>query len=186
MNKQGWLLLLLLCGCERITDFDRFTFGSDMAMQAHRDPPDMAMAPPPDMVVIRDLEKPLDMVHPLDLTPPPDLTPPVPRYQTDIQSDIEHLGCIASGCHLDTAQPLLTSMPTTQILWTTNYNNVVKYGISISCDMAAAGGCGEWSTLLTKNLAGDGVSHAVKPFASKNDPTYQKWFYWITSNFPAQ
>lgn len=114
-----------------------------------------------------DLEKAPDLLPPPpDLLPPPDLIPSV-HFNSDIQKDIDSQGCAASGCHAVSTglyAPLLQAMPAAAAEMQ-NWTNFVAEG----------------NNILTKPLAGSGVTHAGgKQFASTSDPTYIRWNLWIT------
>jgi hypothetical protein len=102
--------------------------------------------------------------------------PLMPKFFPDIQGDIERLGCTAAACHGGSQVPNEISMPLTQTDKDNNYN-----GFKMRAMM------GEMSLVLQKNLAGSGVVHTGgTAFASKADPTYQKWLAWINAGNPEQ
>ncbi len=96
-----------------------------------------------------------------------------PVFNPDIFNDIVSLGCTSGGCHGGTTPPVLKNMtdPTTMMA---NYTN-----------FTADANMGAGSLVLTKNLAGNGVSHGGgKAFPSTSDPVYMRWLAWINAGNP--
>jgi len=156
------LTCFLLAGC--VSDFSKVDQG------------------PPDFAEPVDMAHPVDLTPPVDLEPPPDLTPPIPRWNPDIQTDFDNLGCGSVNCHAVSTglySPLIQAMPGAAAM-AQNYSNVIADGANLTSPSA--------SLILTKNLAGDGVSHAgsatFKPFISANDAMYKKWLYWLSNGAP--
>lgn len=108
-----------------------------------------------------------------DMTEGPDLLPAPPFFfNPDIQKDIDAIGCISSSCH-QTKNPILVAHATQLGDLHNNY-----------LALAQSARAGEQSLVLMKTLANSGVQHAdngpaAKPFATKSDPTYQRWLTWI-------
>ena len=120
----------------------------------------------------------------------PDLTPPsgnqdmgggaidqaqaAPNFNPTIQADIDSLGCSAASCHGGTQVPVLKRMPALAADITANYTA-----------FKAEAGQGAQSLILTKNLAGSGVTHTGgSSFANKQDAVYQRWLAWINGGTP--
>ncbi len=90
-----------------------------------------------------------------------------------IVSDVTALGCAAASCHGGTQPPVLKDAPD------------AATRMSTYLAFVGAASSGAASTVLTKNLAGDGVTHlGGKPFASTSDGVYQRWLGWITLGNP--
>lgn len=165
----GFIIMLLLFFASGCFDYAGLSNG-DLAAPVD-------LTPPVDMTLV-------DLTPPLDFTLPPDLTPAVPRFAPDIQSDIDRLNCASSSCHGVTPglyMPILQAMPGTAVEQQ-NYTNLLVDIMDAPNEAM--------SLILTKNLAGNGVTHAgsanIKPFADTNDPTYQKWLHWLANKHPYQ
>ena len=105
---------------------------------------------------------------------PADMAEPPPHFTPTIQADIDSLGCSASSCHGGTQIPLLKRLPTAQADIDANYNA-----------FKGEANMGEMSKILTKNLAGSGVTHTGgSSFANKQDAIYQRWLAWINGGTP--
>jgi hypothetical protein len=103
-----------------------------------------------------------------------DLAQPVAHFNPTLQADVDTLGCSAASCHGGTQVPVLRRMPITQADIDANYNA-----------FKAEAQAGEQSKILTKNLAGSGVTHTGgSSFASTSDPIYQRWLAWINGGMP--
>jgi len=102
----------------------------------------------------------------------PDASGPV-VFQPDIMADATRLGC--PSCHNGTTAPMkLNPAPQSGTDWAANYAEFSMRAMS-----------GAQSLVLTKNLAGSGVSHGGgAPFTSTSDPTYVRWLAWITAGSP--
>ncbi len=102
----------------------------------------------------------------------PDASGPV-VFQPVIMADATRLGCPA--CHNGTTAPMkLIPAPQSGTDWMANYTEFSMRAMS-----------GAQSLVLTKNLAGSGVSHGGgTPFSSTSDPTYVRWLAWITAGSP--
>jgi hypothetical protein len=166
--RKVLVLLILMAMTSGCFDYNALSTG-DLAQ-----PTDMRQ--PLDFTVV-------DLTPPLDFTPPPDLTPPVPRFKPDIQADIDALGCASSSCHAVSAgvyMPLLQAAPG-PVAEMQNYTNLLPDIDTSNVQM---------SLMLTKNLAGSGITHAgsanIKPFADTNDLTYKRWLYWMQQGDPYQ
>lgn len=94
-------------------------------------------------------------------------------FQPDIMADATRLGCPA--CHNGTTAPMkLIPAPQSGTDWGANYGEFSMRAMS-----------GASSLVLTKNLAGSGVSHGGgAPFTSTSDPTYVRWLGWIDAGSP--
>lgn len=94
-------------------------------------------------------------------------------FQPDIMADATRLGCPA--CHNGTTAPMkLIPAPQSGTDWAANYGEFSMRAMS-----------GADSLVLTKNLAGSGVSHGGgAPFTSTSDPTYVRWLGWIDAGSP--
>ena len=105
---------------------------------------------------------------------PADMAQPPPHFNPTIQADIDSLGCTASSCHGGTQVPVLKRLPTATADITANYNAFKAEAMN-----------GEMSNILTKNLAGSGVTHTGgSSFANKQDAIYQRWLAWINGGTP--
>jgi hypothetical protein len=100
-------------------------------------------------------------------------------FNPDVQRDLDTLGCTISACHGSSASPVIVAMPTSTSDWTTNYGNIHTDCTTLDC----LGG-GASSLLLTKPLQGSVVHTGTKPFASTDDPVYQRWLAWIDAGAP--
>ena len=94
-------------------------------------------------------------------------------FQPDIMSDATRLGC--PSCHNGTTAPMkLIPAPQSGTDWSANY-----------AEFSMRASSGAQSLVLTKNLAGSGVSHGGgAPFSSTTDPTYVRWLAWIAAGSP--
>ena len=96
------------------------------------------------------------------------------RFDPTIQNDVNALGCAASSCHGGTQTPVMVRTPVSPADKTANYTNFKMFAAM-----------GEMSLVLTKNLAGSGVTHTGgSAFATKSDATYQRWLAWINAGNP--
>jgi hypothetical protein len=103
-----------------------------------------------------------------------DLAQPTPHFNPTIQADIDNLGCSASNCHGGTQTPVVKRLPITQADIDANYAAFKADAMN-----------GEQSLILTKNLAGSGVTHTGgTSFANTQDPIYQRWLAWINGGTP--
>jgi hypothetical protein len=82
--------------------------------------------------------------------------------------DIDTLGCSNTTCHGSGLKPSMKAGDAAG-----SYPGFVGDAMS-----------GADSMVLTKNLMGSPLTHSVKPFASTNDPVYQRWLAWITAGNP--
>jgi hypothetical protein len=99
---------------------------------------------------------------------------PAPRFDPDLQNDINRLGCGSSSCHGGSTAPILKANPVSAADKTANYDNFKARAMA-----------GEISLVLTKNLEASGVSHAGgKSFPSTSDATYRRWLAWINAGNP--
>jgi len=90
-----------------------------------------------------------------------------------ILGDVVALGCAAASCHGSTQTPVLRDAPDAAVRLATFQAFV------------GAASSGANSTVLTKNLAGDNITHVGgKPFASTSDGVYQRWLAWIAAGNP--
>ena len=97
------------------------------------------------------------------------MTPQSAKFNPDIETDIENLGCSNAACHGGAQTPVLKNGQAAA-----NYTNFVMDAMS-----------GANSLVLTKNLQGSGMTHAggIK-FTSTSDPVYQRWLKWINAGNP--
>src|SRR6185436_10810829 len=103
-----------------------------------------------------------------------DLAEPPPHFNPTLQADIDALGCSAASCHGGTQVPVLKRLPVAQPDIDANY-----------AAFKAEAQNGATSNILTKNLAGSGVSHTGgTSFAATSDPVYQRWLAWINGGTP--
>ncbi|MGZ3438868.1 MAG: hypothetical protein ACXVDD_05110, partial [Polyangia bacterium] len=87
-------------------------------------------------------------------------------------SDLTRLGC--PSCHNGGPPMKLIPAPASGTDWAANYAELLSRASS-----------GDQSLLLTKNLAGSGVTHGGgTPLSSTSDPTYVRWLAWITAGAP--
>ena len=104
----------------------------------------------------------------------PDMAQPPPHFNPTIQADVDSLGCTASSCHGGTQVPVLKRLPTAQADIDANY-----------AAFKGEANMGELSNILTKNLAGSGVTHTGgSSFVNKQDAVYQRWLAWINGGTP--
>jgi hypothetical protein len=82
-----------------------------------------------------------------------------------IQMDIDSLGCSGTSCHGSGLKPSVKAGDAAG-----SYPGFVVDAMN-----------GADSLVLTKNLMGSQITHSIKPFASTNDPVYQRWLAWITA-----
>ena len=95
------------------------------------------------------------------------------KFNPDIEMDINTIGCSVISCHGGTQLMVLKNASDTPTIMM-NYTQFLAYA-----NMGAS------SQVLTKNLAGDMVSHSGgKPFASTSDPVYARWLAWIMAGNP--
>jgi thioredoxin reductase/NAD-dependent dihydropyrimidine dehydrogenase PreA subunit len=93
-------------------------------------------------------------------------------FQPDIMADLTRLGC--PSCHNGGPPMKLIPAPASATDWMANYAAVEARAMNAA-----------QSLLLTKTLAGSGVTHAGgSPFASTSDPTYARWLAWIDAGAP--
>jgi hypothetical protein len=86
------------------------------------------------------------------------------KFSTDINPDLDSIGCTGGGCHGGSATPKLTMGAAAA-----NYSAIITL-----VDKANPAN----SQLLTLFLQGSG-SHPGGTFFSTTDATYQKWLAWI-------
>ena len=97
------------------------------------------------------------------------MMPQAAKFDPDINNDIMVLGCTATACHGGTQIPILKDGAVAM-----NYT-----------DFKAEATLGEGSPVLTKNLAGSGVTHGGgSKFQTKADPIYARWLAWINAGAP--
>jgi hypothetical protein len=98
------------------------------------------------------------------------------KFSPDIQMDLDAKGCTLTACHGTMGNGsvmYIKPMATAQADLTMNYMDVLNEVNKTAPDQ---------SPLLRNPLAGSGSGHAgTTPFASTNDPTYQKWLAWISA-----
>jgi len=103
-----------------------------------------------------------------------DLAVATPKFNPTLQADIDSLGCSAASCHGGTQVPVLKRLPVAQADIDANY-----------AAFKGEANMGELSNILTKNLAGSGVTHTGgSSFANKQDAIYQRWLAWINGGTP--
>lgn len=124
----------------------------------------------PDLGPVADLAQP-DLAPYPDLAPPADFSPPPPHYDTDIQDDVDALGCASAACHgSGVYTPVLFDHPAPSAQAARMANWVA---------FKASG-----SNILSKPLAGGpahgGGAPGTKPFAGVADPVYARWQRWLT------
>jgi hypothetical protein len=111
-----------------------------------------------------------------------ELGPSSAHFFPDIQNDLDTIGapvCTNVACHGTSGNGsvmYIKAMATAQADIDMNYMDVMQMVNTAS----------PADSLLLKNpLQGSGSGHAgATPFASTNDPTYQKWLAWITAGAP--
>jgi hypothetical protein len=105
-----------------------------------------------------------------------EMGPITTKFNPDIQMDLDSKGCTLSACHGTMGNGsvmYVKPMATVQADIDANYMNVLKEVNKTAPDQ---------SPLVRNPLAGSGSGHAgTTPFASTNDPTYQKWLAWISA-----
>jgi len=100
-------------------------------------------------------------------------TPQSVKFNPDINTDIQNLGCAAAACHGGTQIPLLKSATDTASI-NANYSA-----------FTAEANTGANSPVLTKNLNNSGVTHTGgKPFTDTSNAVYQRWLGWINAGNP--
>jgi thioredoxin reductase/ferredoxin len=93
-------------------------------------------------------------------------------FQPDIMNDLTRLGC--PSCHNGGPPMKLLPAPASATDWAANYAAVQQRAMN-----------GPQSLLLTKTLAGSGVSHGGgSAFPSASDATYARWLAWINAGAP--
>jgi hypothetical protein len=104
--------------------------------------------------------------------PPPCSDAGMSGFSCGIWPSVKMLGC--AGCHNGGPPMKLLTSPASANDWTSNYT-----------EFSARAKSGSMSLVLTKNLAGSGITHAGgSPFASTSDPTYVEWLAWINAGAP--
>jgi hypothetical protein len=105
-------------------------------------------------------------------TPPSPSDAGGPAFNPTIWSSVQSLGC--AGCHSGGPPLKLVAAPTSASDWSSNYR-----------EFSSRAKNGDKSLVLTKNVAGSGVSHAGgSAFSSTSDPTYVQWLAWINAGAP--
>jgi hypothetical protein len=95
--------------------------------------------------------------------------PPTNVTFSAIEADIEAKSCTIAACHGGTQTPVLKNGDVTN-----NYTNFKMFATT-----------GDQSLVLTKNLAGSGVSHGGgSAFPSNTDAIYVRWLAWINAGNP--
>jgi hypothetical protein len=97
------------------------------------------------------------------------------HFTPDIQQDIHNLGCAAAACHA-AGQTMILKDPAADTA--TQMANYTAF--------TAQANTGGNSPVLTKNLAGNAVTHSGgKAFQTVTDPVYVRWLNWINDgNLP--
>ncbi len=109
-----------------------------------------------------------------------------PVHYSDIQAQLDSLGCTSSSCHGGTQVPVLVAMPSASAALL-NYYDILSGcadGAPDPSDCIDTIGVVD-SLLLAKTCATSAATHAGgKPFAGTDDPTYVLWKAWIAAGAP--
>ena len=111
----------------------------------------------------------------------------MPIHYSDIQAQLDTLGCTTSSCHGGTTPPVLVPKPTDNSVALSNYYDLLS---GCANGMPDPSDCidpvkPDGSQLLLKTCATSGVTHAGgDPFKDDTDPTYQLWRAWIAAGAP--
>jgi hypothetical protein len=124
-----------------------------------------------------------DMAHAYAADP---IVDGAPLKYSDIQAQLDSLGCTSSSCHGGTQVPVLVAMPSASAALL-NYYDILSGcadGVPDPSDCIDTIGVVD-SLLLTKTCATSAATHAGgKAFAGVDDPTYVSWKGWIAAGAP--
>ncbi|HEY2747547.1 MAG TPA: hypothetical protein VGL86_23150, partial [Polyangia bacterium] len=105
---------------------------------------------------------------------------------SDIQTQLDTMGCTTSACHGGTQVPVLMPKPAASLA-RLNYYDLLSgcaNGMPDPSDCVDPIGVDD-SLLLAKTCAASGVTHAGGfAFQDANDPMYQLWRGWIAAGAP--
>jgi hypothetical protein len=111
----------------------------------------------------------------------------VPIRFSDIQTQLDTLGCTTSMCHGGTTQPVIVAKPTDNATALSNYYDILSGcadGMPDPADCIDTVAVDD-SLLLAKTCATSGVTHmGGDPFKDGTDPTYMLWRAWIAAGAP--